>query len=106
MGSSAHGATELWRWAKLNWGKIEDALPAKMQAIILGLVLDGLNTESQIGDVRGFFAGRDTVAYNQALDQKLEGMEVRMRWAKRDIDDVKAWLEAHGYLDRGLGRTQ
>lgn len=30
MGSSAHGATELWEWAKLNWGRVEESLPASM----------------------------------------------------------------------------
>lgn len=99
MGSSAHGATELWEWAKLNWGRVEERLPASMQALILGLVLEGLNTSSQLEDVKTYFAGRDTRQYDQALAQKLERMETRVRWAERDAGNVTAWLKTHGYLE-------
>ncbi|EAQ92906.1 hypothetical protein CHGG_01141 [Chaetomium globosum CBS 148.51] len=73
MGSSAHGTTELWEWAKLNWGRLED--------------------------VKTYFSGCDTRQYEQALAQKLERIETRVRWAARDVGNVAPWLKTHGYLE-------
>ncbi len=100
VGSTAHGAAELWEWAKANWGKVEETFPSSMQGFILGLVLEGLGSRSQIDEVKAYFASRDTRGYNQVLNQKLEGMEVRRRWAERDVDDIKHWLELHNYMGR------
>ncbi|KAK0667513.1 peptidase family M1-domain-containing protein [Cercophora samala] len=99
MGSSAHGASELWEWTKANWATVEQRLPANMQALILGLVLEGLNTSSQLEDVKAYFAGRDTREYDQTLAQKIEGIETRMKWVERDVGDVGVWLKSHGYWE-------
>lgn len=98
MGSSAHGAAVLWDWTKENWVRIETSIPVDLRCKVLGVVLDGLGTGEQISDVRTYFAARDSTEYQQVLEQKLEGMEVRRRWAERDAADVNAWLSSHGYL--------
>lgn len=98
MGSSAHGAAVLWDWTKEKWGRMETSIPVDLRCVILGVVLDGLSTEEQILDVKAYFASRDSKAYQQVLEQKLERMEVRRRWAERDAEDVKAWLASHGYM--------
>jgi aminopeptidase 2 len=98
LGSSAAGAEELWEWTRANWGKVEEAVPASMQAVILRLCLDGLSTESQIDNVKTFFAGCDTKAYDQALGQAMEAMGARKAWAERDGNDVREWLKEHGYM--------
>lgn len=48
--------------------------------------------------MRRYFAGKNTKNYKNVLDQKLESMEIRRRWAERDEDDVRAWLASHGFL--------
>lgn len=100
MSSSAHGATVLWDWTKENWGRIEASIPVNLRCMVLGAVLDGLGTKEQVSDVRAYFESRDSREYRQVLEQKLEAMEVRRRWAERDAEDLKAWLSSHGYLDR------
>ncbi|KAI3399355.1 hypothetical protein diail_7082 [Diaporthe ilicicola] len=98
IGSSGHGAVKLWGWMKENWGRLETSVPVDLRCVVLGVVLDGLSTGEQISDVRAYFKARDSKAYQQVLDQKLERMEVRRRWAERDTEDVMAWLSGHGYL--------
>ena len=98
LGSSAAGAEELWEWTKVHWDKVEEAVPASMQAVILRLCLDGLSTKSQIVDVEVFFAGRDTNSYDQALGQAMEAMRARKAWAERDSNDVREWLKENGYM--------
>lgn len=97
--SSAYGAVVVWDWTKENWGLIETSLPVNLRCVILGAVLDGLSTGEQISDVRDYFEGRDSKEYHHVLKQKLEGMEVRRRWAERDAEDVKSWLSSQGYMD-------
>lgn len=100
MSSSPHGAVEIWKWTKANWDRVENSVPVDMQCTILGVVLDGLNTRDQVDDVKAYFANRDTKNYSQLLSQKLEKMEICRRWVEHDADDVKAWLENHGYLEK------
>lgn len=88
----------LWDWTKENWARIESSVPVDLRCKVLGVVLGGLGTEEQISDVRAYFAARDSKEYQQVLEQKLEGMEVRRRWAERDAADVHAWLSSHVYL--------
>lgn len=84
---------------KENWARMETTIPADLRCMILGVVLDALSTEEQIVDVKAYFKSRDSSAYQQVLEQKVEGMEIRRCWAERDAEDVKAWLSSHGYLD-------
>lgn len=88
----------LWDWTKENWERIETSVPVDLRRTILEVVLDGLSTEKQSCDVKAYFDSRDSKAYHQVLEQKLEQMEVRRRWAERDAEDVKAWLSSHQYL--------
>lgn len=90
----------LWDLTKENWVRIETSVPVDLRCKVLGVVLDGLGTGEQISDVRTYFAARDSKEYQQVLEQKLEGLEVRRRWAERDAADVNAWLSSHGYLGR------
>lgn len=88
----------LWGWTKEHWDRIETSIPVDLQCTVLGVILDGLGTEEHLSDVKAYFAARDSKEYQQVLEQKLEGMEARRRWAERDAEDVKAWLSSHGYL--------
>lgn len=88
----------LWDWTKENWERMEKSVPVDLRRTILEVVLDGLSTDDQSCDVKAYFDARDSGAYQQALEQKLEQMEVRRCWAERDAEDVKAWLSSHQYL--------
>ncbi|CAG9953042.1 unnamed protein product [Clonostachys rosea f. rosea IK726] len=99
VGSTSHGATELWNWTKRNWDRVEKAVPIDSLSLILGTSLDGLHSEDQVQDVISFFSTRETKSYQMVLDQKLESMGIRCRWASRDLDDVRSWLIKHGYLE-------
>ena len=98
VGSSAHGASELWEWFKANWDRLRQAVPIDLQCSILDLTLKGLGTAEHIADVRKYFAGKNTEDYKDVLDQKLERMEIRRRCAERDADNVRTWLASHGFL--------
>lgn len=102
MSSSPHGALEVWKWTKANWDKVENSVPVDIQCMTLGVVLDGLNTRDQVDDVKAYFATRDTKNYSQLLSQKLEKMEITRQWVENDADNVKSWLESHGYLGEKL----
>ncbi|KAI0099884.1 aminopeptidase 2 [Nemania sp. FL0031] len=98
MGSSEHGALELWGWFKQFWDRIQQSIPIDLQSLLLGVALDGLGTAEHLSDAKEFFARRDTKKYVKMLDQKLESLEIKVSWAERDTGDVKEWLTRHGYL--------
>ncbi|KAJ2904318.1 hypothetical protein MKZ38_008377 [Zalerion maritima] len=95
---TSHGAITLWKWAEMNWDKIEEKAPVNILGKIVSIILVGLHTEKQEAEVREFFAARDTTKYRLALEEGLERMRNRKRWAERDLQNVTAWLEKHGYL--------
>ncbi|KAI1132299.1 aminopeptidase 2 [Nemania abortiva] len=99
MGSSEHGALELWSWFKQSWGRIEQSIPIVLQSMMLGVTLDGLGTFDHHYDVKSFFSRQDTKKYLKVLKQKLEALENRVTWAGRDTDNIKEWLARHGYLE-------
>lgn len=74
-GGTAHGAIELWEWTKENWEGVEKEVPVDIASLFLGTALEGLHTQEQIEDVKGFFAIRDTKSYQMVIDQNLEGMK-------------------------------
>ncbi|KAJ8124911.1 hypothetical protein O1611_g8729 [Lasiodiplodia mahajangana] len=99
VGSSEYGALELWGWFKRSWHRIEESIPVDLQALVLGVALDGLGTAEHLSDAKEFFACRDTKEYLKVLEQKLESLEVRARWAERDTENIKEWLTRHGYYE-------
>jgi hypothetical protein len=52
----------VWEWLKANIDKILESMGEGLAgfSFILRLVLDGLSTREQAGDVKRFFEGRDT----------------------------------------------
>lgn len=88
----------LWEWTKENWERMETSIPVDLRCMILGVVLDGLSTEEHSCEVKAYFGSRNSEAYQQVPEQKLEPTEVRRRWAERDGEDIKAWLSSHTYL--------
>ena len=98
LNASAAGAEGVWRWAKKNWQKIDEAFHSDLLRILVPVILGGLSTQSQLKDVKDFFDDRDTSLYNHILKQELERIEIRQKWAERDDDDLKQYLQAQGYL--------
>ncbi|CVL08346.1 uncharacterized protein FMAN_05128 [Fusarium mangiferae] len=97
-GGTTHGATGLWEWTKENWERVEKEVPVDIASLFLGTALEGLHTQEQIEDVKGFCAMRDTKLYQMVLDHNLEGMENRRSWAECDVSNVRSWLKSHGNL--------
>ena len=89
----------MWRWAKDNWHKIDEAFHSDLLRILVPIILGGLSTEDQMTDVISFFDGRDTSLYSHILKQELEKISTRQKWAERDDSDLTQWLCSQGYLD-------
>jgi hypothetical protein len=73
-------------------------MPVDLQSMVLKVALEGLGTMDHISDVKDFFAHRDTKEYQKVLEQQLESLEIRVRWAERDRDDIRVWLTNRNYL--------
>ena len=88
----------MWQWAKNNWDRIDEAFQSDLLRILVPVILGGLSTKSHLKDVENFFKSRDTSLYSHILRQELERIEVRQKWAERDGDDLKEYLQSEGYL--------
>ena len=57
-----------------------------------------LASDKDAQEVEAFFKTKDTKKFNMGLSQGLEGVRARAAWLERDREDVKQWLQSHGYL--------
>ncbi|KAM5543145.1 hypothetical protein V8D89_003019 [Ganoderma adspersum] len=52
-----------------------------------------LSSEEDYEATATFFKGRDTSAYDQALNQSLDNIKTRAAWIERSTNELKIWLE-------------
>lgn len=98
VGTSTHGALELWDWTSNHWDKLIETMPEHALAEVLTLTLEGLNTMEQCRDVERYFEDRDVSGYRLILLQGLESMTVRRKWSERDAKNVSEWLKEQGCM--------
>ncbi|KAH8805318.1 aminopeptidase 2 [Xylogone sp. PMI_703] len=95
------GKEALWSWLKSDWERLKRIFRGgiKSSAKIVHPIVLALGTKEQYDDVKAFFEGKDTSDFNSYLAQGLNALLAKIRWVERDRDDVKAWLESHGYFE-------
>ncbi|KAK6334137.1 Aminopeptidase 2 mitochondrial [Orbilia brochopaga] len=96
----SEGITALWSWAKESWDVLEKKLPPGLGMLgsIVQIVTSSFTSEEHIKDVRKFFDERSTKGFDKGLAQALDAVTAKAKWLERDRGDVKAWLQAEGYL--------
>ncbi|EEP77622.1 aminopeptidase 2 [Uncinocarpus reesii 1704] len=89
-----------WEWLKNNWEAVVKRLPPafSMLGTVVQLCTASLSTEEQLKDVQEFFKDKDQKGFDRSLEQSLDSIRAKAGWLRRDRDDVKSWLESHGYL--------
>ncbi|KAI9743848.1 MAG: Aminopeptidase 2 mitochondrial [Claussenomyces sp. TS43310] len=84
-----------WEWCKRNL----EALLSKIGdhfgggGGLVALLVTGIPTQEHLEDVQAFFDDRDTQPYDRQLAQGLDELRVKIKWVRRDREDVKAWLD-------------
>lgn len=95
----AIGAEALWKWAQVNWAKIQAKLHASLGifGVIVGIMIRGLVSNKYLAEIGEFFKGKDTSTYGKQLTLVLESIETNIAWAERDGHDVRGWLRDHDF---------
>ena len=55
-------------------------------------------SEEHIADIERFFEDKDQNGFDKLLARSLDRVRAKAAWVKRDVDDVKVWLKANGYM--------
>lgn len=85
---------------KKNWDIRVGKLPPSLSMLgdIVAICTGAFTSEEAIADIERFFEDKSQKGFDKSLAQSLDGIRAKASWVKRDVDDVKAWLKANGYL--------
>lgn len=94
------GAKAALEYLTTKWDLIYEQLPPglTMLSSFVMLCTSGLGTKEQLAQVEAFFADKNTTGYNQALEQSKDTIKSKISYVERDLQDVKEWLKANGYM--------
>ncbi|KAJ9656848.1 Aminopeptidase 2 mitochondrial [Coniosporium apollinis] len=94
------GIDALWAWMKENWDALEKKLPPGLTMLgsVVSICTSGFTSREQAEEIEEFFKKKSTKGFDQSLAQSLEAIKAKAKWIERDREDVRGWLEEHGYL--------
>lgn len=90
----------VWPYIKENWETIRSKLKGNVAILerTLRIALEKY-TDAEVGkDIEAFFAGKDTKGYDRGLAVAADSIKGNARYRERDLEIVREWLSAHGYL--------
>jgi aminopeptidase N len=99
LSSNIVGRPLQWDFVKNNW----DAIVSKIGNPIVvdrfvNVSLSRFTDEAVVAEIDGFFADKDTSAFNRTLQTVKDKIRGRAAYKKRDADVLKEWLSTHGYI--------
>jgi aminopeptidase 2 len=94
------GIEALWTWVKDNWAELERRLPPSLSMLssVVSICTSSFTHREHIKDIEDFFANKSTKGFDKSLAQSCDAISAKAAWIERDSQDVKAWLQEHGYL--------
>ena len=66
--------------------------------VVVAICIRAFTSEEAIADIEKFFKDKSLKGFDKILARSLDGIRAKAAWVKRDVDDVKAWLETNGYM--------
>jgi len=65
---------------------------------IIFISTGAFTSEEAIADIERFLKDKNQNGFDKGLARSLDGVRAKAAWVKRDVDDVKVWLKANGYM--------
>ncbi|KAL3422673.1 aminopeptidase 2 [Phlyctema vagabunda] len=103
VASHRAGIEALWHWLRTDLEKIkkifgESGIGSTGRMVTVCMM--SLATRKQWEEVKTFFQGTDTKAFDSYLAQSLDTILAKATWVERDSEDMKQWLSKNGYLEK------
>lgn len=100
-GMRAHkaGINALWAWTQKNWDTLVKTFPAGLSMLgsIVTVTTSGFTSQSDIDNIKSFFAKTSTKGFDQSLAQSLDTITSKSKWVNRDREVVAEFLRENGY---------
>jgi aminopeptidase N len=100
---AANGKTRLalWEYVKAHWDdKVFATLSGNMVVLerFLRVALNKFASYEVKKDIESFFEGKNQRGYDRGLGVVKDTIEGQAKYKERDVEVVREWLNAHGYL--------
>ncbi|KAL2350438.1 peptidase family M1-domain-containing protein [Cryomyces antarcticus] len=101
LAANAKTRLHLWNYIKNHWTEVREKLGGNMVVLdrFLRLSLSkfaSLEIEKEIAD---FFKDKDNKGYDRSLGVLSDTIKGNAKYKERDLEIVREWLKAHGYLN-------
>jgi aminopeptidase N len=100
LGGNSKTRDAVWEYTKANWPMLYEKLGGNM-VVLDRFVRVSLNKFSEFEvdeDIRKFFEAKDNKGYDRSLAIVSDTIRGNAKYKERDMERVKEWLGAHGYL--------
>jgi aminopeptidase N len=91
---------EVWHFIKENWSMLRERLGGNMVVLerYLRMSLNRFSSFEVEKDIADFFKDKDNAGYDRGLAVVSDTIKGRARYAQHDLEVVREWLSAHGYM--------
>ncbi|KAH0378900.1 hypothetical protein KCU92_g8484, partial [Aureobasidium melanogenum] len=91
---------EVWHFVKENWTMLRERLGNNMVVLerYLRMSLNRFSSFEVEKDIADFFKDKDNAGYDRGLAVVSDTIKGRARYAQHDLEIVREWLSAHGYM--------
>lgn len=92
---------QLWAYIKENWdSKVFPDLSGNMVVLerFLRITLNKFASHEVNKEIKTFFEGKDCRGFDRGLGVVIDTVEGNAKYRERDVDVVREWLSAHGYM--------
>jgi hypothetical protein len=90
----------VWNYIKENWPMIRETLGGNMVVLerFLRTCLQKYSSFDTEKDITNFFKDKDNNGYDRGLAVVSDTIKGNAKYRERDVEVVREWLKAHGYL--------
>ncbi|CAM9020297.1 unnamed protein product [Wickerhamomyces anomalus] len=100
LSSNKKARWAFWNYLKENYDAIYNRLNANRIVFdrFIKFTLGKFSSDEAYEEIKSFFASKNTYGFERSIDQVLDGIKTNSSWVSRDKDDVREWLNTHGYI--------
>jgi aminopeptidase N len=100
LANNAKTRDTVWEYIKENWEMIRERLGGNMVVLerLLRMSLQKFSSFEAEQDIAKFFKDKDNEGYDRGLAVVSDTIKGNAKYKERDLEVVREWLGAHGYL--------
>ena len=101
LSTNASTKDEFWKFFKENYDEFYKLMSTNMVVLdrFIKLTLGKYQSMAMYNEIKNFFSLKDVHGFERSYKQVLDNILINSSWVERDLNEVKEWLQANGYIN-------